>query len=263
MIHLLVGNFTGSGNDSANCRWYSAGNSNSWAVVIILSWYICRRTLFRVSFTSRWVIVYSLSPTQKKEAYHKSHPTTTWHYSEPTQSPISHGPEVNPAVTWIGWPRWPVASSAVDQRTCPTWRLKSRLVPEPKAEVKHFSRGLNNERIDLEICFLLSVTYLLESLAHRPPFLVMDGSTIGRGGLPSIKGICRKWALHLTWLEANCALDSHGGPGRLSNRRRIRWQPTAKNHRYHLSLARRLSYDPKYPIERCTMYFYPGQIAPQ
>ena len=64
--------------------------------------------------------------------------------------------------------------------------------------MKRFSRWLNNERIDLEIYFPSLPPTPLESLAHRPHFLVMDGSVIGRGGsILTINVICRKRALLL------------------------------------------------------------------
>jgi hypothetical protein len=71
----------------------------------------------------------------------------------------------------------------------------------PESRVKRFSRWVRNERIDLETYFLPYAERLLESLAHRPLLLVMDGSAIGRGcATLTINVVYRKRALPLAWI---------------------------------------------------------------
>ena len=131
-------------------------------------------TVIRYRTQFRWPFYKQVAYCILSFVYHERHPATIWHRPESTQSSISHGPEGNPA------------------------RHLNRLTTLVSGIV---SRWLNNERIDLEIYFPSLPPTLLESLAHRPHFLVMDGSVIGRGGSTlTINVICRKRALLLAWI---------------------------------------------------------------
>ena len=69
------------------------------------------------------------------------------------------------------------------------------------SRIKRLSRWLDNERIDLETYFLPYAAGLIESLAHRTLFLVMDGSALGRGCMSlSLNVVYKKRALPVAWI---------------------------------------------------------------
>ena len=70
-----------------------------------------------------------------------------------------------------------------------------------ESRVKRFSRWIANERIHPELYFLPYADALLQSLAHRPLVLAMDGSEVGRGCLTlMVSVIYQKRALPLAWI---------------------------------------------------------------
>ena len=70
-----------------------------------------------------------------------------------------------------------------------------------ESRVKKFSRWLTNEHIGAELYFLPFADALLQSLAHLPLVLAMDGSEVGRGCLTlMVSVIYRKRALPLAWI---------------------------------------------------------------
>jgi len=83
------------------------------------------------------------------------------------------------------------------------------------SRIKRLSRWLDNERIDLETYFLPYAAGLIESLAHRTLFLVMDGSALGRGCMTlSLNVVYKKRALPVAWIvvkgnKGHLAEDMH------------------------------------------------------
>lgn len=70
-----------------------------------------------------------------------------------------------------------------------------------ESRVKKYYRWLTNDCIDVEVYFLPFVDALLESLAHLPLVLAIDGSEAGRGCLMlMVSLIYKKRALPLAWI---------------------------------------------------------------
>lgn len=84
------------------------------------------------------------------------------------------------------------------------------------SRIKRLSRWLDNERIDLETYFLPYAAGLIESLAHRTLFGVMDGSALGRGCMTlSLNVVYKKRALPVAWIVVK------GNKGHLAEDRHI------------------------------------------
>jgi hypothetical protein len=70
-----------------------------------------------------------------------------------------------------------------------------------ESQIKRFSRWLANDKSDHQLVFLPFAKALLESLAHCPLVLVMDGSQVGQGGMALVLSVVYKGrALPLGWL---------------------------------------------------------------
>ena len=72
-----------------------------------------------------------------------------------------------------------------------------------ESRVKRFQRWLTNEHVSPERYFLPFAQALLQSLAHLPLVLVIDGSTVGRGCVALVVSLVyRGRALPIAWLVA-------------------------------------------------------------
>jgi hypothetical protein len=72
---------------------------------------------------------------------------------------------------------------------------------KPDSRVKHFSRWIDNERIDYDTYFLPYAEALIASLALQTLVLVMDGSEVGRGCLTLMVSLVYKQrALPIAWI---------------------------------------------------------------
>ena len=70
-----------------------------------------------------------------------------------------------------------------------------------ESRVKRFSRWINNERIEYSCYYLPYVEGLLDSLAHQPLLLAMDGSEMGRKCMTlMVSVIYKKRALPIAWI---------------------------------------------------------------
>ena len=83
------------------------------------------------------------------------------------------------------------------------------------SRVKRMSRWLDNERIDLDTYFMPFAAGLIDSLAHRTLFLVMDTSAVGRGCITlTLNVVYKKRALPVAWMvvqgnKGHVAEDMH------------------------------------------------------
>jgi hypothetical protein len=72
---------------------------------------------------------------------------------------------------------------------------------KPSSREKHFSRWVNNERVDYERYFAPFAVTLLLSLVNNPLVLAIDGSEVGRGCLALMVSVVYKGrALPLGWI---------------------------------------------------------------
>src|SRR5918998_3120633 len=84
-----------------------------------------------------------------------------------------------------------------------------------ESRVKRFHRWLANEHVSPDLFFLPFAHALLQSLAHLPVVLVIDGSTVGRGCVALVVSVvCRGRALPIAWLvvtgrKGHCAEEMH------------------------------------------------------
>ncbi len=79
-------------------------------------------------------------------------------------------------------------------RRSPSWGAKV------ESRIKRFKRWIMNDDVTYETYFLPFAQALLESLAHQPLVLIMDGSTVGRNCLAlMVSGVYKGRALPLAW----------------------------------------------------------------
>src|SRR3712207_1162730 len=70
-----------------------------------------------------------------------------------------------------------------------------------ESRVKRFHRWLTNANVTPEVYFLPFATALIQSLAHVPLVLVIDGSTVGRGCVALVVSLVYQGrALPIAWL---------------------------------------------------------------
>lgn len=113
---------------------------------------------------------------------------------------------------------WPEASARQSQHFCVLAAIISGIVgsrhthlskvaakvPESakrESQIKRFSRWLQNDRQPYQVVFAPFAQALLNSLAHCPLVLVIDGSQVGQGGMALLINVVYKGrALPLGWL---------------------------------------------------------------
>lgn len=72
---------------------------------------------------------------------------------------------------------------------------------KPESRIKQFYRWLANEGIDAKLYFLPFVSSLLAALAQTTLFVVLDGSTVGRGCITLMASVVYKGrALPIAWI---------------------------------------------------------------
>ena len=70
-----------------------------------------------------------------------------------------------------------------------------------ESRVKRFRRWLSNAHVTPELYFLPFATALIQSLAHTPLVLIIDGSTVGRGCVALVVSLVYQGrALPIAWL---------------------------------------------------------------
>ncbi len=110
-------------------------------------------------------------------------------------------------------------SGIVGSRQTQLPALASKLPDRTQREsrVKRFRRWLSNANVTPELYFLPFAQALLQSLAHVPLVLVIDGSTIGRGCVALVVSLVYQGrALPIAWLivtgrKGHFAEDTHTG----------------------------------------------------
>ncbi len=108
-------------------------------------------------------------------------------------------------------------SGIVGSRQTQLPAIASKLPDQTQREsrVKRFRRWLTNASVTPDVYFLPFATALLQSLAHRPLVLVIDGSTVGRGCVALVVSLVYQGrALPIAWLvvtgrKGHFAEDTH------------------------------------------------------
>jgi hypothetical protein len=72
---------------------------------------------------------------------------------------------------------------------------------KPESRIKQFSRWMSNEGIDAKLYFLPFITPLLATLAQSVLFVLMDGSTVGKGCITLMASVVYKGrTLPIAWI---------------------------------------------------------------